>query len=172
MKTKNLPSEALSLIVVMFLLNACASNLTPTPTYASPTVTLMIPATETPVSTSSPVPTASFTSPAPTYTPGGPFPIGTYKPTKVLYIDTLEFHEDGTFRYTLDGQSGGGAVSGTYVLDRNEIILNEAPTGPCAGFPGSYTWSFDGRTLFLKAIEDKCPLPHKLPLQRAWVKQP
>jgi hypothetical protein len=138
-------------------------------THVSPTVTLMILATETPASTSTLAPTASFTSPAPTYTPGGPFPTGTYEPIRVLYINKLEFREDGTFRYTLDG---GGAVSGTYVLDSNQIVLNESQIGPCAGFPGTYKWSFDGNTLYLKAIEDKCPLPHKLPLQRGWVKQP
>jgi hypothetical protein len=171
MKTKNFPFAVLGLILMMFPLNACAANKAQIPIPATSTMTLMILATETPVSTSTLAPTASFTSPAPTYTPGGPFPVGTYEPMKVLYINKLEFHEDGTFRYTLDSQSGGGSVSGTYVLNGNEIVLNEAQTGPCAGFPGTYSWGFDGSVLFLKAIEDKCPLPHKLPLQRGWVKQ-
>lgn len=172
METKSFPFAVLGLILIMILLNACGVSPPQTSMPATSTVTLMIPATETPISTSTLAPTASFTSPAPTYTPGGPFPAGTYEPMKVLYINKLEFHVDGTFRYTLDSQSGGGSVSGTYVLNGNEIVLNEAQTGPCAGFPGIYSWSFDGTVLFLKAIEDKCPLPHKLPLQRGWVKQP
>jgi hypothetical protein len=172
MKTKNLSFAVCGFMLLMIPLNACATTKPQISKPATATVTLMIPATETLLSTSTLAPTASFTSPAPTYTPGGPFPVGTYEPMKVLYINKLEFHEDGTFRYTLDSQSGGGSVSGTYVLNGNEITLNEAQTGPCAGFPGIYSWSFDGSALFLKAIEDKCPLPHKLPLQRGWVKQP
>src|SRR5215216_2518104 len=160
MKIKNFPFAVIGLVLIMILLNACGATLPLTSMPATPTVTLMIAAMETPVSTSSLAPTASFTSPALTYTPGGPFPVGTYEPRKVLYINKLEFHEDGTFRYTLDSQTGGGSVSGTYVLNGNDIILNEAQTGPCAGFPGVYSWSFDGNVLFLKAIEDKCPLPH------------
>ena len=106
--------------------------------------------------------------PAPTYTPGGPFPVGVYVPLRALYITKLEFRADGTFTYSLDR---GGGVQGTYVLDGNVIVLNESDIGPCAGYPGTYNWSFDGSILFLKAIEDKCPLPHKLPLSRGWVKQ-
>ena len=111
-------------------------------------------------------------SSGPSVTPyAGPFPVGDYKPVTSTGITSLHFFDDDTFKMLLPGL-GELVIPGTYVVTSDNIVLNEPAGGPCGGFPGTYTWSFDGETLTLEAVEDDCPNPRAEILTRTWTKQP
>ena len=152
MQTKNPAFLVLGLIIIVSLLNACGGNTAPVATPQPPTPT--------------PVTTPAWTGP--TVTPGGPFPIGVYKPERAFETDRLEFLADGT--YTAHLAMIQFLARGTYVVDGNEIVLNEEKI--CPGHPGRYIWSFDGKSLVFTVVEDPCPVPRKTDLQRQWIKQP
>lgn len=168
-------------VVVIIWLHACNGNNPPVAAPPSPTGTFT--ATETLTSTVTPtasisptlisttVPTLQWTGP--TVTPGGPFPVGIYEPTRAYDANRLEFLADGT--YTVNLALVKFVATGTYVVDGNEIVLHEE-SGPCSGrpggYPGRYIWSFDGTLLVFTVIGDECPVPRPFDLQRQWIKQP
>jgi len=181
MQTKNHAFLVLGLIIIGSLLNACGGNTAPVATPLPPTETFIPTVTSTstimptpsisPTPTATSIPTLAWTGP--TVTPGGPFPIGIYEPVRALDTDKLEFLADGT--YTANLAIIKFLAMGTYVVDGNEIVLNEEK-GPCSGrpggYPGRYIWSFDGKLLVFMVVEDQCPVPRKYDLQRQWIKQP
>lgn len=106
----------------------------------------------------------------PTATPSGPFPVGDYKAVSPLRATDLSFLDDDTFTLLLPSEDT--VITGTYVVTADKIVLNENPYNLCSGYPGTYTWSFDGETLTLEAVEDKCDVPRQANLSRAWTRQP
>ena len=90
-----------------------------------------------------------------------------------LDTNRLEFFADGT--YTANLAVVKFVARGTYVVNGNEIVLNEEK-GPCSGipggYPGRYTWSFDGNLLVFAVVEDPCPVPRNSDFGRQWLKQP
>jgi len=153
-------------LVLLSLLGTGCGGPAPTQAPALPSAAPAASATPKPTSTPRPTPTV----PPPTYTPGGPFPTGMYKPGSVIHLTSLEFREDGTWSTT--AAPGGIAVSGTYVVDGETIVLDFRNNTPCAGFPNTYTWSFDGIALALRTIEDKCPLEPSRDFRIRWFLQP
>ena len=106
----------------------------------------------------------------PTITPRGPFPTGSYKAVNPVDVTDLVLLEDGTFTRLLASENS--LITGTYEVTGDKIVLNEDPGMPCTGYPGTYTWSFDGKTLTLKVVEDNCDFPRSHNLSRSWSKQP
>lgn len=157
MQTKNHAFLVLGLIIIVSLLNAGGGNTAPATTPPPPTAT--------------PIPTLAWTGP--TVTPGGPFPIGVYEAVRPLDTNRLEFLADGT--YTANLAVVKFLARGTYVVDGNEIVLNEEQglcSGIPGGYPGRYIWSYDGKLLVFTVVEDPCPVPRKYDFGRQWIKQP
>jgi hypothetical protein len=170
MITNNWCFRVFSLILMVLLLTGCGGAPAPTATLEQASATSPAVPTVIPTSTDTPLPTATNT-PAPTDTPAVPFTVGNYKPVTLVRIKQLNFLKDGTYREI----AGALIISGTYVVNSNQIVLTEIKnTGLCYGFPGTYSWSFDGKELSLKVVEDKCPNfdTFKLALDGQWVKQP
>jgi signal peptidase I len=106
--------------------------------------------------------------PAPTITPGGPFPVGIYVPEgNPVPGDQIQFRSDGTYTRTVPKEHV--VIRGRYVVSQNQIVLND---DLCAGFTGTYIWGFDGQVLTFQNVEDKCNLPRKTDMQRQWIRQP
>ncbi len=162
MKKQN-ESVFLLFVLLSVWLSACAPASTPIPpTITAVPTTTPIPPTITAVPTTTPIP--------PTITPGGPFPTGSYKAVAPVDVTDLVFLEDGTFTRLL--RSENYLITGTYEVTGDKIVLNEDRSMPCFGSPGTYTWSFDGKTLTLKVVEDNCFFPRPRNLSRIWTKQP
>jgi hypothetical protein len=162
MKKQN-ESVFLLFVLLSVWLSACAPASTPIlPTITAVPTTTPIPPTTTAVPTTTPIP--------PTITPGGPFPTGSYKAANPVDVTDLVFLEDGTFTRLLASENY--LITGTYEVTGDKIVLNEDRPMPCFGSPGTYTWSFDGKTLTLKVVEDNCEFPRRVNLSRNWTKQP
>ena len=170
MITSNRFFRVLSLILMVLLLTACSGAPAPAATLVPASATSPVVPTVIPTNTDTPAPTATATQ-APTDTPAVPFSVGNYKPVTLVHVKQLNFLKDGTYREI----AGALIISGTYVVNSNQIVLTEIKnTGLCFGFPGTYSWSFDGKELSLKVVEEKCPNfdTFKLALDGQWVKQP
>ena len=149
----------LAFVFLMVLLSGCAPASTPIPPTFTPSP---IPPTFTPE------PTTTQTS-VPTNT-AVPFPTGTFKAMQSNIKNAqLKFLDDGTYR-----QVGGAlTISGTYTVDGDKIVFTEIKnSGSCGDFPATYIWSFDGRLLNLKTVENKCPFASIFSVEGQWTKQP
>jgi hypothetical protein len=166
-------SVLLLCVLLSVWLSACAPASTPIPPTITAVPTTPISPTITAVPTT-PIPptiTAVPTTPIPpTITPGGPFPTGSYKAVIPHDVSDLVFLEDGTFTRLL--RTENYLIPGHYEVTGDKIVLNEDRGTPCFGYPGTYTWSFDGKTLTLKVVEDNCDFPRGSNLSRSWTKQP
>jgi len=102
------------------------------------------------------------------------FSTGQFVPAGKYYFGLLTFGADGTWSMSPMSLIGSpiSRVSGTYVVDGDRIVLYFRDDGPCAGYPGTYRWSFDGSALFFSQIEDTCPLQLNRDFQRGWLKIP
>ena len=170
MITNNRFFRVLSLILMVLLLAACTGAPVPAATLEPGSATSPAVPTVIPANTDTPAPVMTAT-PAATDTPAMPFTVGNYKPVTFVHIKQLNFLKDGTYREI----AGALIISGNYVVNGNQIVLTEIRyTGLCYGFPGTYSWSFDGKVLSLKVVDDKCPNfdTFKLALDGQWAKQP
>jgi hypothetical protein len=103
------------------------------------------------------------------------FPTGEFKTVNPVYADKIRFFEDGTYAAHFSWESGSnwdGAYWGTYTITDDQLVFDD-PDTECAGYPGTYHWSFDGTTLTLQVIEDTCTeLPRAADLGHSWIKVP
>ena len=90
-----------------------------------------------PSATSSPPPTPGTTTPS--------FPVGIF--TSVGW--TWEFKVDGSFV----AEGPGEGEKGTYTVTGNQIVFKG---DYCGDVTGTYTWTFDGKALSFKALDDQC----------------
>jgi len=67
----------------------------------------------------------------------------------------MVFSEEGTYDF-----SGPQLlpITGTYTVDKDQIVFIETDGGGCAGIPGTYTWKFRDNALTLTPIEDACSI--------------
>ena len=105
----------------------------------------------------------------PTATAHGGFPIGIYKPDKILDIGELQFKADGTFEFAFPTDRH----LGHYVVNGDQIELNQYD-GVCATYLGTYQWEIHGNTLQLKPINDTCTESSRAEDLggRSWILQP
>lgn len=98
----------------------------------------------------------------------GLFPIGYFKVANPLDFLGLTFRTDGTYSIWFDDPSTTHSRNtmepSTYVVTGDKIVLNETGQGDggatnCIGFPGTYTWTFDGTVLTFVQVDDQCPQP-------------
>jgi beta-lactamase regulating signal transducer with metallopeptidase domain len=95
------------------------------------------------------------------------FPAGTYQDNAIHTIDgkqfktsfIVTFEADGRFTARLTDAPKGVKGEGTYVVDHNQFVITEGHHAdedlPCSK-PGKYTWSYDGKDLSFKKVEDDC----------------
>jgi hypothetical protein len=103
--------------------------------------------------------------------PTGQFPTGSFKAVNPLYAEEIKFFDNGIYGVVFRGESSIG-YSGTYTITGDQLVFDD-PDTDCAGHSGKYNWTFDGKTLTLKVIEDTCTaLPRAEDLGHAWVKLP
>ena len=114
-----------------------------------------------------PAPPATFT-PRPTAIGPGGFPLGTYKPDKVLDVQYMQFTAQGTFITVF-----ADADTGTYTVNGDQITIN-MDSGICFNHPGTYHWEIHGDTLTFKPINDTCTESSRADEMesRLWIRQP
>jgi beta-lactamase regulating signal transducer with metallopeptidase domain len=95
------------------------------------------------------------------------FPAGTYQDNAIHTIDgkqfktsfIVTFEPEGRFSARLTDAPGEVKAQGTYVVDHNQFVITEGHHAdedlPCSK-PGKYTWSYDGKNLSFKKVEDDC----------------
>ncbi len=112
----------------------------------------------------------SAPTPTPIPTPTGPggFPLGTFKPDKVLNVQYMEFTANGTFVTVFSD-----ADTGTYVVKGDQIVFN-MDAGVFHEHPGTYHWEIHGNTLTLKPINETCTASSRADEMggRLWIRQP
>jgi len=105
-----------------------------------------------------PQPTTPLPTPgaATTAFPTGTFTMGDWK---------CEIRADGSYRTYQPMAS----ETGTYTVTGNQVVLI-ASGGSCRA-KGTYTWTFDGKALSFKALDDPCTKRRMLDGSK-WLKQP
>lgn len=131
-------------IVLVLIAVGCGPSATPTPVPPPPT----------------PLPTPGAATTA--------FPIGNFvlDGGDPLGGHTCEYKADGTFVY----QGHGNTAKGTYTVTGDQVVLRDDYCG--GGLVGTYTWTFDGKALTFKALNDKCSARWSLLDNIKWEKKP
>ena len=93
--------------------------------------------------------------------PMTPFPAGTFARAPF----TWEFKTDGSFEAHLPK-----VVTGTYTVAGNQIVVKDKDD-VCGDVKGTYTWTFDGKALSFKTLDDQCFTRQDIVDRGAWTKQ-
>ncbi|MBL7202013.1 MAG: hypothetical protein ISS56_17885 [Anaerolineae bacterium] len=91
-------------------------------------------------------------------TPSGAsaFPTGTFAMEDLNGKWLMDLKQDGSFTLTLNGTPM--VQRGAYTVVEDQITISD-DSAPCVGNdgPGTYRWTYDGRVLTWKVVQDPCP---------------